>query len=152
MKRGVGVGARRPPARGPAVGLETNLAGALDLGCVRLPRALAFPEVEDARRVAALLGRLGPVPSGERPVLLPRPTRDLDAAFPVAPDSEEADHRWLALGPDRLRVLPPVAFEAGQPALVLDRLSQLLVHLPHVGGREALRVPNRGHAEEIGGQ
>jgi hypothetical protein len=79
-------------------------------------------------------------------------TGDLEAALPIARDPQEADRRRLALGPERERVLPPVALEPGQSTLVHDRLPELPVDLPHVRSGEGVGVAHRGHAQQIGGQ
>src|SRR6185436_11058602 len=124
------------PVAGGAIGrLEPDLAGALELRRVRVARPLAVPEVEDARRVAPLLRGDAPVARRERAVLLPTPAGDLDLAVPVPADPEQADDRRLALAADRERVLPPVAFDAVEPADVGDRLLELHVHGPDVGRR-----------------
>jgi hypothetical protein len=54
-EEGIRLGAGRPIARGAVGGLEPDLAGAFELGSVRRSRSRAVPEVEDARRVVALL-------------------------------------------------------------------------------------------------
>src|SRR5580693_382052 len=69
-----GVGAlrtRRPVAAGAIDALELDLTGPLELGSVRMTGTFALPEVENAGRIDAFLGRLAPVARGQRAVGLP---------------------------------------------------------------------------------
>src|SRR5438034_53866 len=95
---------------------QADLARALELRGVRVPRSLAVPVVEDAGRIAALLRGHAPIPHRKGAVLLPAPARDLEAALAIARDPEEADRRGLALGAQGQRMLPPVTLEPGQSA------------------------------------
>src|SRR6185437_1940554 len=98
-----------------------------DLRRVRVARALALPEVEDAGRLPVLLGRLAPVAGRERAVLLPGSPVDGQAAVTVARDPEEAHRRRFFLGSHRQRELPPEPFDERPPPFRLDRLAELLV-------------------------
>src|SRR5439155_23255343 len=126
-KLGVGVGPGDPVARGPIGRLQADLACALELRGVRVPRSLAVPVVEDAGRIAALLRGHAPIPHRKGAVLLPASARDLEATLAIARAPEEADRRGLLLGAQGQRMLPPVTLEPGQSAFVLDRLAEPLV-------------------------
>src|SRR4029079_5607006 len=123
----VAVGPGGPVAVRTVGGLHPDLAGPLELGSIRVPRPLALPEVEDARRVSALLRRFAPVPRGERAVLLPGASRDAQVTVAVPRDAEEAHCRRLGLGSRGERELPPQPLDRAAATLGLDRLAELLV-------------------------
>src|SRR5439155_2403537 len=127
------------PIPGRAVGgLHRDLAGALELRGVRVPRALALPEVEDAGRIPALLRSLAPVAGRQRAVLLPGPAGHVQATVALPRDAQEAHRRRFVLAPHRKRELPPQALDQAPPSLGLDRLAELLVdraNLRRAGGR-----------------
>src|SRR5262245_4767728 len=84
MQRGVAIRLCDPVRGGAVDALHPDLAGALERRRIRVARALALPEVEDAGRVAALLGRLAPVAGRQRPVLLPAAAVHGEVALAVA--------------------------------------------------------------------
>src|SRR5687768_4927407 len=117
-----------------------------------MPRALALPEVEDARRIPALLRSLAPVAGRQGAVLLPGPSVHDQAAVAVPRDAQEAHGRWLVLTPRGERELPPQALDRAAATLGLDRLAELLVdraNLRLAGGRV---VTNSGQPEQIARQ
>jgi hypothetical protein len=63
--------------------------------------------------------------------------RDLERTAATAADRQQRDRGRLALGPRGEGQLPPVALEAVDPALRLDRLAQLVVDLTHRRRRRA---------------
>src|SRR3954451_12553759 len=134
----------------PIGGFEQDLAGALEPRCLRVARPLTVPEVEDARRVLLLLGGLAPVAGGQGAALLPRAPRDLEQPEAVAHDPQEADGRRLAWPACCQRVLPPEPLDVGTPALVLDRLAQLLTDPVCARLGSGFVIPDRGEAEKVG--
>src|SRR5215207_4952806 len=107
IQPGVAIRPCRPVPGGAVGGLDRDLAGPLELRGVRVPRALALPEVEDAGRIPALLRSLAPVASGQGAVLLPGPAVHVQATVAVPRDAEEAHRRRFALAPQSKRELPP---------------------------------------------
>ena len=71
IQPGVAIRPCRPVPGGAVGGRHFDLAGALELRGIRVPRALALPEVEDAGRIPALLRSLTPVAARQGAVLLP---------------------------------------------------------------------------------
>src|SRR5262245_35009427 len=99
IQPGVAIRTCRPVAGAAVGGLHLDLADALELRGIRVPRALAPPEVEDAGRVRALLRSLAPVAGRQRPVLLPAPAVHVQATVAVPRDAQEAHRRWFVLTP-----------------------------------------------------
>src|SRR5207237_10801700 len=104
---GVAIRPCRPVPGGAVCGLHPDLAGALELRGIRVPRALALPEVEDAGRIHALLRSLAPVAGRQGAVLLPGPAVHGQAAVAVARDAQEAHRRRFGLASHGERELPP---------------------------------------------
>src|SRR2546423_11945802 len=128
----------RPVPGGALGGLHPDLAGALQLRGIRVPRALALPEVEDAGRIHALLRSLAPVAGRQGAVLLPGPAGHAQATVAVPRDAQEAHRRRFFLAPHGERELPPQPLDRSAASLGLDRLAQLLVdraNLRRAGGR-----------------
>src|SRR5688572_7187366 len=75
IQLGVAIRPCRPVPGGAVGGLHPDLAGALELRSIRVPRALALPEVEDAGRIPALLRSLAPVAGRQGAVLDRKSTR-----------------------------------------------------------------------------
>src|SRR5204863_6486014 len=111
---------------GAVRGLESDLAGALELRCIRVSRALAVPEVEDAGRIPALLRSLAPVAGRQRAVLLPTPAVHVQATVAVPRDAQEAHRRRFALASHGKRVLPPQPLYRAAATLRPDRLAELM--------------------------
>src|SRR5205814_3705845 len=125
---------------------------ALELRGVRVPRALALPEVEDAGRIPALLRGLAPVARRQGAVLLPGPAGHVQAAVAVPRDAQEADRRRLVVAAHGERELPPQPLDRAAAALGLDRLAELLVdraNLRRAGGRV---VADRGQPDQVARQ
>src|SRR4029077_7451479 len=141
------------PVPGGAVGaLQPDLAGALELRGVRVPRALALPEIEDARRIRALLCSLAPVAGRQGAVLLPSPARHTQATVTVPRDAQEAHRRRLVFGAHRERELPPQPLDRSAATFGLDCLAELLVdraNLRRAGGRV---VADGGQPKQVGRQ
>src|SRR4029077_1904920 len=127
IQLGVAIRPGRPVPRGAVGGLDLDLAGALELRSIGVPRALALPEVEDAGRVPAFLRGLAPVAGRQGAVLLPGAAVDVQAAVALPGDAQEAHRRRFLLAPRRERDLPPQALDRAASSLGLDRLAQLLV-------------------------
>ena len=144
----------RPVPGGAVGGLHPDLAGALELRGIRVPRALALPEVEDAgRRVPALLRSLAPVAGRQGAVLLPGPAGHVQATVAVPRDAQEAHRRY---GSASVRMvserLPPQPLDRAAAPLGLDRLAELLVdraNLRRAGGRV---VADGGQPEQVARQ
>src|SRR5256885_6809590 len=107
IQPGVAIRPCRPVPGGAIGGLHCDLAGALELRGIRVPGALAPPEVEDAGRISALLRSLAPVAGREGAILLPGPTGHVQATVAVPRDAEEAHRRRFVLAPHGERELPP---------------------------------------------
>src|SRR5690349_9098922 len=61
IEPGVAIRPCRPVPGGAVGGLDPDLAGTFELRGIRVPRALALPDVEDAGRIPALLRSFAPV-------------------------------------------------------------------------------------------
>src|SRR5688500_9990307 len=102
---GSGIQSRVPirscrPVSGGAVGsLQPDLASALELRSIRMPRALTPPEIENAGRVPALLRSLAPVAGRQRAVLLPGPAAHVQATVALSRNAQEAYRRRFVLAP-----------------------------------------------------
>src|SRR4029450_5346832 len=117
-----------PPVSGGAVGrLHLDLAGAFELRGIRVSRALAFPEIEDARRIPALLRSLAPVARRQGAVLLPGPAGHVQATVAFPRDAQEAHRRRFFLAANGERQLPPEPLDRAAATLGLDRFTELLV-------------------------
>src|SRR5262249_38952023 len=127
VQRGVAIRPCRPVPGGAVGGLHPDLAGALELRGIRVPRALALPEVEDAGWIPALLRSLAPVAGRQGAVLLPGPAGHIQATVAVPRDAQEAHCRRLALAPRGQRELPPQPLDQVPASLGLDRLAELAV-------------------------
>src|SRR5206468_3832530 len=92
---------------GAVASLHPDLAGALELRGIRVPGALAPPEVEDAGRNPALLRSLAPVAGRQGAVLLPGPAGHVQATVAVPRDAQEAHRRRLGFATHSERELPP---------------------------------------------
>src|SRR6185312_14000472 len=148
---GVGAfGARGPVAVGAVDALQVDLTGRLEPGSVRMAGTFALREVEDARRIDAFLRRLAPVTRGQRAVGLPCPPRDLQGAGAITADGQQRDRGRLELRSGGEGQLPPITFQAADPAFGRDCLPQLLVDLTHDGRRGVGVVPDRGQTEQVG--
>src|SRR2546423_11881060 len=90
IEPGVAIRPCRPMPGGAVGALHLDLAGALELRGVRVPRALALPEVQDAGRIRALLRSLAPVAGRQGAVLLPGPARHVQATVAVPRYAQEA--------------------------------------------------------------
>src|SRR5215217_137181 len=80
----------RPVPGGAVGGVHPDLAGALELRCIRVSRPLALPEVEDAGGIPALLRSLAPLAGGQGAVLLPGAAGYFQATVAVPRDAQEA--------------------------------------------------------------
>src|SRR5881227_438321 len=105
IEPGVAIRPCRPVTGGAVGGLHPDLAGALELRRVRVPRALALPEVEDAGRIPALLRSLAPVAGRQGAVFLPGPARHAQGTVAVPRDAQKAHRRRFVLAPRRQREL-----------------------------------------------
>src|SRR6185295_10820902 len=133
-------------------GLHPDLAGALELRGIRVPRALALPEIQDAGRFPALLRSLAPVAGRQGAVLLPGPALHVYATVTVPRDAQEADRRRFVLAPHGKRELPPKPLDRAAATFRLDRLAELLVdrtNLRRAGGRV---VADGGQPEQVARQ
>src|SRR5207248_5091548 len=99
IEPGVAIRPCRPVPGGSVGGLHPDLAGALELRGIRVPRTLALPEVEDAGRISALLRGLAPVAGRQGAVLLPGPAVHVQATVAVPRDAQEAHRRRFVLAP-----------------------------------------------------
>src|SRR5947208_10449719 len=152
IEPGVAIRPCRPVPGGAIGGLHCDLAGALELRGIRVPGALAPPEVEDAGRISALLRSLAPVAGREGAILLPGPTGHVQATVAVPRDAEEAHRRRFVLAPHGERELPPQSLDRAAATLGLDRLAELLVdraNLRRAGGRV---VADGGQPEQVARQ
>ncbi len=152
IQPGVAIRPCRPVPGGAVGGLHRDLAGALELWGIRVPRALAPPEVEDAGRIPALLGSLAPVAGRQRAVLLPGPAGHVQATVAVPRDAQEAHRRRFFLASHGERELPPQPFDRAAATLGLDRLAELLVdraNLRRAGGRV---VADGGQPDQVARQ
>src|SRR6059058_5020114 len=86
IQPGVAIRPCRPVPGGAVGGFHRDLAGALELRGIRVPRTLALPEVEDAGRIPALLRSLAPVAGRQGAVLLPGPAGHVQATVAVPRD------------------------------------------------------------------
>src|SRR5207302_7288856 len=111
----------RPVPGGAVGGLHPDLAGAFELRSIRVPRALALPEVEDAARIPALFRGLAPVTGRQRAVLLPGPPGHVQATVAVPRDAQEAHRRRFRLAPRGEGELPPQPLDQAAATLGLDR-------------------------------
>src|SRR5213083_2863217 len=91
IQPGIAIRPCRPVPGGAVGGLHPDLACALELRGIRVPRALALPEVEDAGRIPVLLCSLAPVAGRQGAVLLPGSSGHAQATVAVARDAQEAD-------------------------------------------------------------
>src|SRR5256714_12805952 len=91
IQLGVAIRPCRPVPGGAVGGLHPDFAGALELRSIRVPRALALPEVEDAGRIPPLLRSLAPVAGRQGAVLLPGPAGHVQATVAVPRDAQQAD-------------------------------------------------------------
>src|SRR5918997_2194564 len=107
IQAGVAIRPCRPVPGGAVGGLHPDLAGALELRGIRVPRALALPEVQDAGRIPALLRSLAPVAGRQGAVLLPAPAVHGQATIAVPRNAQEAHRRRFFLAPHGKRELPP---------------------------------------------
>src|SRR5204863_1145688 len=127
---------------GAVGGLHPDLAGPLKLWGIRVPRALALPEVEDAGRIPALLRGLAPVAGRQGAVLLPGSAVHAQATVAVPRDAQEAHGRRFFLAPHGERELPPEPLDRATATRWLDRLAEPLVGRAHLG-----RACGRGGAD-----
>src|ERR687891_855725 len=97
MQPGIAIRPCRPVPGGAVGGLDSDLAGALELRGIRVPRALAPPKVEDAGRIPALLRSLAPVAGRQGAVLLPGPAGHAQVTVAVPRDAKEAHRRRFEL-------------------------------------------------------
>src|SRR6185436_6583490 len=116
---------------------------------VRMPRPLSLPEVEDAGRILLLLRRFAPISRGQGTVLLPGAADDLQRPLAVTRDPQEAHRRRLARASLGQGELPPEALDAGHPALVLDRLPELLIDHAHLGRGRRPVIPYASETQKI---
>src|SRR5437764_3488589 len=152
IEPGVAIRPRRPVPGGSVGGLHLDLAGALELRGIRVPRALALPEVEDAGRISALLRSLAPVAGRKCAVLLPGPAGHVQAAVAVPRDAQEAHRRRFFLAPHGERELPPQPLDRTAATLGLDRLAELLVDRANFRRAGRRVVPDGGEPEQVAGQ
>src|SRR4029077_8057371 len=94
---GVAIRPRRPVPGGAVGGLHADLAGALELRGIRVPRPLTLPEVEDARRILAFLRGLAPVAGRQGAILLPGAAVHVQASVAITRDIQEAHGRRFVL-------------------------------------------------------
>src|SRR5262249_24834236 len=73
----------------------------------------------------------------------------LQRAVAVSRDPQEADGGGFPRVAFRQGVLPPVALDPGDAALVLDRVPELLVDRSHHGRGHRIVVPYAGQAQKI---
>src|SRR5512132_4032829 len=99
MQPGGAIRPCRPVPGGAVGGLHPDLAGALELRGIRVPRALALPEVEDAGRIPTLLRSLAPVACRQGAVLLPGAAGHIQVTVAVPRDAQEAHRRRFVLAP-----------------------------------------------------
>src|SRR5207253_4196321 len=130
-------------------GLHPDLPRPVQLRRVRVQGPFSLPIVEDARRLLLLLRRFAPVSRRQGAILLPRAAGQLQRAVAISRDPQEAHGGWLPRAAFRQGELPPEPLDAGDAALVLDRLPKLLVDDSHLGSGRRLAVPYTGQAEEI---
>src|SRR5947208_12494551 len=152
IEPGVAIRPCRPVPGGSVGGLHCDLAGALELGGIRVPRALALPEVEDAGRISALLRSLAPVAGRQGAVVLPGPAGHVQVTVAAPRNAQEAHRRRFLLAPHGQRELPPQPLDRAAATLGLDRLAELLVdraNLRRAGGRV---VANGGQPEQVARQ
>src|SRR5213079_122767 len=142
----------RPVAGGAVSGLHPDLAGALELGGIRVPRSLALPKVEDASRIPALLCGLAPVAGRQGAVLLPGPAGHVQATVAVPRDAQEAHRRRFVLAPHGERELPPQPLDRSAATLGLDRLAELLVDRANLRRAGSRVVPDGGQPEQVARQ
>ena len=131
-------------------GLQPDLSRPLQLRRVRMQGPFALPVVEDARSVLPLFHRFAPVPGRQGAILLPCTAGQLQRAVAVSRNLQKTHGRRLLLGALRQGKLPPHAFDAGDAALVLDRVAKLLADDFHHGGGGRSVVAHAREAEEIG--
>ena len=130
-------------------GLNLDFPRPLQLGRVRMPRPFSLPVVEDAGRGFPLLRRFAPVSRGQGAILLPRAAAHIQRPVTVSRDPQEAHRRRLPVAPLRQGELPPQAFDAGDPALRLDRLPKLLIDGSHFGSGPRGLVPYAGKTQKV---
>src|SRR5215207_4735105 len=152
IQLGVAIRPCYPVPGGAVGGLHPDLAGALELRGIRVPRALALPEVEDAGRIPALLRSLAPVAGRERAVLLPAPAGHGQATVAVPRDAQEAHRRRLVLGPHGQRELPPQPDDRSAATLGLDRLAELLVDRANLRRAGCRVIADGGQPEQVARQ
>src|SRR5437764_4304540 len=152
IEPGVAIRPRRPVPGGSVGGLHLDLAGALELRGIRVPRALALPEVEDAGRIPALLRSLAPVAGRQRAVLLPGPAGHVQSTVAVPRDAQEAHGRRFVLAPHGKRELPPQPLDRSAATLGLDRLAELLVDRANPRRAGDRVVADRGQSEQVARQ
>src|SRR2546423_8592861 len=152
IEPGVAIRPCRPVPGGAVSGLHPDLAGALELRSIRVPRALTLPEVEDAGGIPALLRSLAPVARRRGAVLLPGAAVHVQATVAIPRDAQEAHRRRFLLAPHGQRELPPQPLDRSAASLRLDRLAELLVdraNLRRAGGRV---VADGGQPEQVARQ
>src|SRR5512132_4334634 len=130
-------------------GLDSDLSRPVQLGRVRVPGPFSLPVVEDAGGIPLLLCRFAPIPRGQGAILLPRAAPDLQTPVAISRDLQEADGRRLLGAALRQGQLPPESLDAGNAALVLDRLPKLLIHGFHRGSGRRFTVPHARETVEI---
>src|SRR6185437_7147176 len=149
---GIAIRPGRPVPGGAVGALYPDLTGALELGGVRMPRALALPVVEDAGRIRALLRSLAPIAGRQGAVLLPGPAVHVQATIAVPRDAQETHRRGFVLATRGERKLPPQPFDRTAAPLGLDRLSELLVDRAKLGRRSGGVVADGGQPQQVGRQ
>src|SRR5262249_24640911 len=100
-------------------------------------------------RIPPLLRRFAPVSRRQSAILLPATAAQLQRAGAVSRDPQEADGRRLAGGPLGQGELPPEALDAGDAALVLDRLPHLLADGSHLRNARPFAVAYGRETEQI---
>src|SRR6188472_2427439 len=152
MQPGVAIRPCRPVPGGAVGALHPDLAGALELRGVRVQRALALPEVEDAGRIGALLRSLAPVAGRQGAILLPSPAPHVQATVAVPRDAQEAHRRRFVVAADGERELPPQPLDRSAATLGLDRLAKLLVDRPNLRRAGGRVVADGGQPEQVARQ
>src|SRR4029079_15059911 len=141
-----------PEPGGAVGGFQGDLAGALELRGIRIPGALASPEVEDARRVRALRRRFAPVTGRQGAVLLPGPAVHAQAAVALPRDSQQAHRRGFLLASLGERELPPQPLDLAASALALDRLAELPVDRANLTRSAGGVIADRSKPEQVARQ
>src|SRR5205807_4317046 len=152
IQLGIAIRTCRPVPGSAVGGLEPDLTGALQLRGIRVSRALALPEIEDAGWIPTLPRSLAPVAGRKGAVLLPGPTGHAQPTVAVARDSQEAHRRRFSLAPHGKRELPPQPLDRAAATLGLDRLAQLLVDRANLRRAGCRVVADGGQPEQVAWQ